>query len=235
MSNQPEGPVVPEARSLLYLFRGQFLHAAAAVVLVVVAWALAAPGLSGGSWLGLRDVEWFWLTVGVTLLHHGYTWLAFRLQLGWGTFTRLFGRRDLAVHTAVFLPMLLARPLLVLATGLANPATLALSRWLEVGLGVAVLLPAAYAAWSVQRYFGVRRAAGGDHFRTKYREMPLVTEGAFGWTSNAMYTYVFLGLWSIALLTGSHVALVVALFQHAFIWAHHLGTERPDMDVIYGP
>jgi hypothetical protein len=63
---------------------------------------------------------------------------------------------------------------------------------------------------------------------------PALGEGAFAWTSNAMYALVFLGLWGSVLLTGSLAALAAALFQHAYIWLHYYCTEAPDMALIYG-
>ncbi len=107
-------------------------------------------------------------------------------------------------------------------------------RTIQIIIGIILLIPAIYAGWSVERYLGFARALGGDHFRQRYREMPLVKEGAFKYSSNAMYTFVFLLFWAIALLTGSRVALVVALFQHAYIWVHLYCTENPDMALIYG-
>src|SRR5438093_373826 len=101
-------------------------------------------------------------------------------------------------------------------------------------LFLAILVPSLYTAWSVQRYFGFARAAGADHFRRRYREMPLVTRGAFAWTPNAMYTFGFLGLWAVALFGRSHAGLVAALFQHAYIWVHYACTEQPDMELLYG-
>ena len=233
MADAHEAPTIPAARSLSFLFRGQLLHASAAVVLAAVAWSLAAPGFDDGSWLGVTGSRWFWVNVGVCVAHQFYTWLAFRGQLGWGVFTRAAGRYDLAVHGLVFVPLLLARPVVVVAVGLADPLTLALPRWLQLALGVGLLVPSLYTGWSVGRYFGLRRALGGDHFSFRYRT-PLVNEGAFRWTPNAMYTFAFLGLWAIAFLLGSYLALVAALFQHAFVWAHYLGTEQPDMELIYG-
>lgn len=64
--------------------------------------------------------------------------------------------------------------------------------------------------------------------------MPLVEQGAFKFSNNAMYTFAFYLLWAITLLIGSQAALSVALFQHAYIWVHHYCTEKPDMDIIYG-
>jgi len=233
MTDGDEAATIDAARSPRFLLRGQLLQWGAAVVLVAVAWALAAPAFGAGSWLGVTDAAWFWANVAVCVLHQAYVWFAFRTQLGWGTFTRWFGRRDLAVHGALFLPMLVARPVVVLGAGLANRGTLALPPVVAVALGLVLLLPAAYTGWSVARYFGLARALGGDHFRARYREGPLVDSGAFGWTPNAMYTFGFLGLWSIGLLCQSQVALVAALFQHAFVWAHYLGTEQPDMALLY--
>lgn len=43
----------------------------------------------------------------------------------------------------------------------------------------------------------------------------------------------FLLLWSIALFQGSQPALIVAIFQHAYIWVHYFCTEKPDMEIIY--
>lgn len=130
--------------------------------------------------------------------------------------------------------MLVARPLVVLGAGLADPATLALPQWIGLAFGLVLLVPGLYTGWSVAQYFGLKRALGEDHFRREFREMSLVEDGAFRWSPNAMYTFAFLGLWSIAFVLGSHVALVAALFQHAFVWAHYLGTEHPDMQLIYG-
>ncbi|MBW2461764.1 MAG: hypothetical protein JRH11_08960 [Deltaproteobacteria bacterium] len=62
----------------------------------------------------------------------------------------------------------------------------------------------------------------------------MVREGAFKYSSNAMYAVVFLGLWGVALLTRSQAALAVALFQHAYIWVHWYVTEQPDGVVLYG-
>ena len=234
MSNRHDALMISEARSLRFLFRGQLFHLTAAVILTAIAWALAAPVLTEGSWLGISEAGWFWVAVGLTILHQFYVWIVFRGQLGWGLFTRLFGKYDLTVHSILFSPMLIARPFVVIAAGMASPLTLALPRWVQLAMGLALLVPALYTGWSVKQYFGFKRAVGGDHFRRRYREMPLVTEGAFSWTPNAMYTFAFFGLWSIALLLGSHLALVIALFQHVFVWAHYFGTEQPNMELIYG-
>jgi hypothetical protein len=217
-----------------FLLRRQWLHVLYVVALVPVAWALASPVLGDGAYLGVRDTTWFVVTLAVAVVHQVYIWAAWRTQLAWGSFTRAFGGWDFAVYGAVFFVFLLLRPLLVAAVSAADPGSLALPPRFSDSLATVFGLLAVWTGWSVGRYFGFVRASGGDHFRRRYREMPLVDRGAFAWTPNAMYTLGFLGLWSIALFYRSHAGLVAALFQHAYIWVHYVCTEQPDMEVIYG-
>jgi hypothetical protein len=225
---------IEKAASPRFFFKGQLLHLLVLIVTLPVAWALAARPLGDGAWRGVADVTLFWLAVGLAVVHQVVVWVVFRAQLGWGLLTRWFGRADMIVWGVVFGPLFMVRPLLVVALALADPGSLLLPAWVRVGLGVGLLVPTLYTLWSVARYFGLVRALGADHFRVRYRQMSLVREGAFGWSQNAMYTFAFLGLWSIALLLGSQAALSLALFQHAFVWGHYYGTEKPDMALIYG-
>jgi protein-S-isoprenylcysteine O-methyltransferase Ste14 len=224
---------IPEAGTVGFLFHRQGLHLLALLLLVPVCSAFAAPALGDGEWLGLTDTAWFWTSVGAAVIHQVIVAAVFRGQLGWSILTRLFGKADMIIWGILFMPLLIARPLLIIGLAIADAGSADLPRWFGITTGVALLLPAVYAGYSVGRYFGIDRALGGDHFRQRYREMPLVREGAFAWSSNAMYTYVFLGLWGIALTTGSLAALAAALFQHAYIWVHYYCTEEPDMKLIY--
>jgi hypothetical protein len=224
----------PQTATASFFFRRQSVHLLFLVALLTVARGLAAPALGHGAWLGLTDTAWFALCLGVAVIHQVYVWIAWRAQLGWKVFTRVFGEGDFAAYNAVFFPLLVLRAVLVAAISVADARSLRLPTGLALGLGALLSVPALYTGWSVGRYFGFARAAGGDHFRRRFREMPLVHQAAFAWTPNAMYTLAFLGLWSIALLTRSHAGLVAALFQHAYIWVHYLCTEEPDMELLYG-
>lgn len=224
---------IADARSLRYFFKGQLFHLVALLILTAVAWAFAAPALGDGSWLGVADATWFWLALGLAMLQQILVWLVFRAQLGWGFLTRVFGHADMIVWGLAFLPLLVARPVLILGLAFSDQGSLLLPRYIAIFLGAILLIPALYALWSVPRYFGLARALGGDHFRLRYRQMPLVKEGAFRLSGNAMYSFVFLGLWSIALLVGSQAALSAALFEHAYVWVHYYATEEPDMALLY--
>lgn len=87
--------------------------------------------------------------------------------------------------------------------------------------------------YSVVRYFGMARAAGADHYASRYRDMPLVRGGIFRFTSNGMYLYAFLLFWALAVCFDSAAALAVAAFSHAYIWVHFYATEKPDMEFLY--
>ncbi len=220
---------------LRYLFKGQFQHALFLAGLIPGAYFLAQPALEGSTWWGIPDRSWFWGLILLVVVHQVLVWFVFRTQLMYSLFSRLFGKHDLTVWAVLFLPLLAARPLLTLGLGLADSGSLGWPcRAVQILAGLLLLLPAAYGMGSVVMYFGLFRAVGGDHFRQRYREVPLVQEGAYQYTNHAMYLLVFLLLWAVAFLTGSRAALASALFQHTYIWVHLYCTEEPDMRVIYG-
>jgi hypothetical protein len=226
--------VIDGANSTRFFFKNQGFHLVAGVILIVLARRLAHPVLNDGSWLGIADVNWFWLAISLTVVHQVLVWLVFRGQLGWTILTRWFGKKDLSVWGLVFLPLLIVRPFLLLGLAISDRGSLGLKSSTGWVLGFGLLLPTFFTFWSVGKYFGVARALGGDHFRLKYRAMPLVRRGAFRWSRNAMYAFAFLGLWSIALFANSAAALILAIFEHAYVWVHYYATEKPDMELIYG-
>ncbi len=217
-----------------HFWHGTFQHALLLAALIPGAFFMALPELDGTTWLGVEDVTWFWIALGTPIVHQLLVWLVFRAQICFNLLSRLFGKADLKVWGSVFFPLLISRPLTLLALGLADRGSLGKNQFYYTTLGLILLIPTFYALYSVKKYFVPERALGGDHFRAKYRAMPKVTQGIFRYSANSMYTYVFMGLWSIALLTGSKAALGIALFQHAYIWVHMFCTEEPDMQQIYG-
>lgn len=217
-----------------FLFVGQFQHLLLLACLVPGAIYLALPALDGSSWLGITDQTWFYASIILAIIHQVVGWFVFRFQLVFSLFSRLFGKYDMLAWGMIFFPLMLLRPILAMGLGLADSGSLVSFRIIQIITGIALFIPAIYTGWSIEKYFGVPRALGGDHFRQKYRNMPLVKEGAFKFSENAMYTFAFLLFWVIALLTGSRAALVSALFQHAYIWVHMYCTENPDMEIIYG-
>lgn len=210
-----------------HFFKEQFAHLLLVAVLVPGVLHLLGPLEPAAR----RTAGWL---IGIVVAHQVVVWLVFRAQLCFGTLTRLLGRADLAVWSVVFFPFLAARVAGTVALVRLEGGSLGGPRALHLLGGALLLIPALYTLWSVIVDFGLIRAVGADHFRDRYREMPLVTKGAFRFSSNAMYTFAFLGLWAIGLFAASRAALATALFQHAYIWVHWYCTEQPDLAVLYG-
>ncbi len=213
------------------IFRGQAQHAMIAALLTIGACSLLNS--TGGKFLGLDTKSWIVAAIAIPLIHQSMVAVVFRAQLHLNLMVQLFGKQALKVWGAMFLPFLALRPITVLIVGLADAGSLSGDRYLQLIAGVALMIPAIWGMHSVIKYFTINRALGGDHFYDEYANMPMVDQGIFKYSSNAMYSFVFLGFWGIALLTGSWNALVLALFNHAYIWVHMYCTEEPDMRIIY--
>ncbi|WP_380053019.1 PEMT/PEM2 family methyltransferase [Falsihalocynthiibacter sp. SS001] len=216
------------------LIEGQLQHLGIAVFMGIGACSLLVRVDDGPWYLMLNTVTWAKFAIILAIVHQFVVAAVFRLQLYKNWMSKRFGDRDMQVWAAIFMPLLIARPLLIMLTGWSDTTPITGIRPAEIILGLALIGVAGYGLYSVLEYFTLPRALGGDHFRDEYAQMPLVNQGIYKYTDNGMYGVVFLGLSGIALLYGSWNALVVALFQHAYIWVHMYCTEGPDMRRIYG-
>lgn len=213
------------------VFRGQIQHAMIAALLTVGTCSLLRD--NGGSFLGVSTLTWSYITIAIGLIHQSIVAVVFRLQLHFDIMVKLFGDNALKIWAIIFLPFLGARPLLLILVGISDYGSLGGDRTLQLVAGALLVLTIPWGMHSVLKYFTINRALGGDHFYDEYLNMPKVDQGAFKYSPNAMYTFIFSGLWGIALLLGSWNALVLALFYHAYIWVHMYCTEDPDMQILY--
>lgn len=217
------------------IFHKQGCHLLAAVALAGLVWVLARSSVLGGSFLGLSTSRWLVLAVAFPILHQLYVVVGWRAELYYGWLSKTLGDKAFTAWSIGFMVLFLTRPLTVLALGIANRGSLSIPLWINIPLIAVCLGITIYMAYSFTKYFGVERALGRDHFDPRaYHGQPLIREGIFAWSSNAMYTYAFLALWMIGLIFQSWAALLAAGFNHLFIWAHYLFTEVPDMQAIYG-
>ncbi|MDJ0825963.1 MAG: methyltransferase [Rhodobacter sp.] len=214
------------------ILEGQPQHLGIALLMTLGAVSLLSPE-GGPEFLGLSARGWAVLSIALALVHQIVVALGFRLQLHRAVLSRLFGARDMSVWAALFLPLLIARPVTVLIVAWFDLVPITGMRGLEIAAGLGLIGVAVWVIRSVLVDFTLSRALGGDHFRDEIAAMPLVRSGPFALVPNAMYGLAFLGLWGIALAFGSWNALVVAAFQHGYIWVHMYCTEAPDMRWIY--
>ncbi|MDX8406940.1 MAG: methyltransferase [Mariprofundaceae bacterium] len=206
------------------IWHRQFLHLLSVATLLVLAWSVWA-------YLGKPQPLAFWTAIVFPIIHQVFVWLSWRLELRASLTSHWIGFR---MYVVIFFILFGGRFISLSILAWLDHGSLGLGMPAQAIMVSLCLLPGMYAMYSVVRYFGMARASGADHFDPKYRTMPLVKEGIFRFTDNAMYMYAFLLFWAIAMGFNSASAMIVAAFSHVYIWVHFYCTEKPDMDFIYG-
>jgi hypothetical protein len=215
------------------LFEKQIYHYIALIFLVLGVYALADDIALSGQLLGVSTITWLWLSITVPILHQVYVWFAWRSQLKYSLFSRIFGKNGFIVYTIGFTVLFASRLIFIILLSLSSKNSITLSPGFSYALSIIFTLLSGYLFYSVRTYFGFKRAYGIDHFDESYRNLPFVREGIFKYTSNGMYTFGFLILWVPGLIFFSKAALLAACFNHLYIWVHYYTTELPDIRFIY--
>lgn len=217
------------------IFEKQWLHLLALFLLIPgLFMASRFPEFRRGALWGISTLLWFWMAAGIAILHQVFVWFCWRMELHGRWLSGHLGTRGFPFYAIGFSVLGISRVLGVLMLAISNQASIPGHPIGLRMLAVIFLIPAIYLFYSVKRYFGFRRAFGIDHFDADYRSLPFVDRGIFKYTRNGMYSFGFLLLWALALWWSSQAALVIALFNHVYVWVHYFATERPDMSRIYG-
>ncbi len=193
-----------------------------------------SPKMLDGSFLAVSTGGWFWLAIAAPVIHQVYVWFVWRLELYLRVFSNQLGvKRAFTVYAAGFSLLFISRLITISFLAVSNKSTLRLNPIAAYVLAALIAPLVAYLFYSVKKYFTVERAYGIDHFDRDYNE-PYVKNGIFKYTNNGMYVFGLMILYLPGLLFLSEAALLVALFNHVYIWVHYYCTERPDMVAIYG-
>ncbi len=217
------------------MFKKQGWHLFFLVVFLAVFALIAREDFLSGQLWGIDTQVWFWIAATVPVVHQIVVPLVWRGELYHKWMTKNFGDKGFPIYKVIFTILFVGRPLSLILVGISSYNSLVLKPIFAYILAFILFIPAAYGAYSVVRYFGIDRAYGIDHFEPEvYRNKPFVKQGLFKHTDNAMYKFVFLVLWSLALVFLSKAALLVAAFNHLYIWVHFYFTELPDIQYIYG-
>ena len=189
--------------------------------------------LSGELW-GLSTRFWMILAILSPIIHQIYVVVFWRIELYYKGMTKAFGVNAFKIFKVFFAILILSRPVTIILLAISNAMTIQLGTPLSICLSIILLIPAIYLFYSIKKYFGMDRAFGLDHFQPeKVKKIPFVRLGIFKYTPNAMYVFGFFLLWVPGVLGQSKSALLLALFNHLFIWGHFFFTELPDMNHIY--
>ena len=218
------------------IFRYQVWHLVSIIILIAFVQMFITYNydvMNGALW-GISTRIWFWIAIAIPILHQAYVWLIWRLELYQNTFTSRFGvARSFKIYAIGFSVLFISRLISIIILALSNRNSLIINPYFAYLLAAIITPIVIYLFYSVKKYFTIERAYGIDHFAKNYNE-PYVKEGIFRFTDNGMYVFGLMILYLPGLLLFSKAALVVALFNHMYIWVHFYCTERPDMEVIYG-
>lgn len=218
------------------IFKYQFWHLLILVALLVVIGIVAtsSPDVLLGSFWNLSTRFWFWLAIAVPIIHQIYVLLIWRFELYQRTFSKRFGvSKAFRIYSAGFSFLFVSRLIVIIFLSLSSKNTLSIDPAIPYGLVILITPVVIYLFYSVKKFFTIERAYGIDHFDENYNE-PYVKQGIFKYTDNGMYVFGLMVLYLPGLLLFSKAAILVALFNHAYIWVHYYFTERPDMIEIYG-
>ncbi len=204
-----------------------------AILLAIVAYFSRSIGVYAGMLWGFGTKAWLWLSIGVVIVHQFYAWFVWRTELHLGLMSQWFGKQAFIIWALFFVILLILRLLFVITLGYSNRGTWNINPALGWGLTIIILIPAIYTFYSIKKYFTFKRGLGIDHFDPAYRQLGLVREGIYRYSSNAMYVFAAMMVWIPALVFASKAALVSAFFNHAYLWVHYYTLELPDMKRIY--
>lgn len=187
-----------------------------------------------GKFIGISSKKWFLLAILSPIIHQVYVVVCWRLELFYSVISKTFGNKGFKLFKFGFTILILLRILTIILLAISSSNTLNLNKPLAYILSGILFIPSVYLFYSVKKYFGIDRAFGIDHFEPKkFKELPFIRKGIFKYTSNGMYVFGFLILWIPGIIFLSKAALLVALFNHTYIWIHYYFTELPDIKIIY--
>jgi len=210
------------------------LLALSVLIFAIKFYISSSPDILRGSYWNVSTESWFWLATAIPIIHQIYVLLIWRFELYQGTFTNRFGvQRAFQLYSAGFLLLFVGRLIAIMFLALSSKNSLQSNPVIAYFIAALITPVVLYLFYSVKKYFTFERAFGIDHFDKNYSE-PFVKKGIFKYTDNGMYVFGLMILYLPGLLLLSEAALLVALFNHVYIWVHYYFTERPDMVEIYG-
>jgi len=188
----------------------------------------------GESW-GLHAGTWLWIGIIAAILHQLYVMLIWRTQLETRWLTVNLPRIGYIAYYIDYTMMLVARLGAIILTATANREILIIpetARWVTV---LALVVPCIWLLYSIARHYSFKRLAGADHFEPGYRDRSWTRKGIFRFVPNAVYVFGPLAFYIPGILMASPASLLLALFNHIYVWIHYYCTELPDLRRIYGP
>ena len=160
---------------LSFFFRHQIWHIGGTIVLFYFGSQFADLKNNTNTFLGINALCWFMIAMTIPLIHQTYTWVCWRSELCWKSISNSIGFKGYLVG---FFILIISRFSAVILC-FVDYGSLYKPGWLAWTLSIIVFIPGAYTMYSVKKYFGFTRAAGADHFDSKYKDMVFEKRGIF--------------------------------------------------------
>ena len=215
---------------LSFFFRHQIWHVGGTIILFYIGSQLVDLDSNTNTFLRISALSWFVIAMCIPLVHQVYTWICWRSELCWKSISSTIGFKG---YVIIFFVLIISR-LSAIVLCFVDYGSLYTPKWFAWSLAVIIFIPGIYTMYSVKKYFGFLRAAGVDHFDSKYKDMPFEKRGIFKWTPNAMYVFAIGIPFGFAVATGSQSMFVISIYTYISIWLHYFCTEKEDFKVIYG-
>ena len=216
--------------NLNFFFKHQIWHLGGVILLFYTGVKLVDLENNTNTFIGINSLDWFMIAMSIPLIHQVYVWISWRSELCWKSISNTIGFKG---YVVIFFILGISR-FSAIVLCFVDYGSLYTPGWFAWILATLIFIPGAYTMYSVKKYFGFLRAAGADHFDTKYRDIPFEKRGIFKWTPNAMYVFGIGIPFAFATATGSLSMFIVAIYTYISIWLHYFCTEKEDFGVIYG-
>jgi len=215
---------------LSFFFKHQIWHLGGTGILFYIGIKFSGLQNNTNTFVNLGAFSWFIIAMTMPLIHQAYVWVCWRSELCWKSISSTIGFQG---YVIIFFVLIISR-LSAIVLCFVDYGSLYAPGWFAWSLAVIIFIPGIYTMYSVKKYFGFLRAAGADHFDSKYRDMPFERRGIFKWSPNAMYTFAIGIPFGFAVATGSQSMFIVAIYTYISIWLHYFCTEKEDFKIIYG-
>ena len=215
---------------LSFFFKRQIWHVGGTIVLFYIGIQFVDLQNNPNTFIRISASSWFIIAMSIPLIHQIYVWICWRSELCWKSITNTIGFKG---YVILFFILIISR-LSAIVLCFVDYGSLYKPNWFVWILAIVIFIPGVYTMYSVKKYFGFLRAAGADHFDSKYRDMPFEKRGIFKLTPNAMYVFAIGIPFGFAVATGSQSMFVISIYTYISIWLHYFCTEKEDFKVIYG-
>ena len=195
------------------------------------------PQFFTGEFWGIGARSWLWLGVMAAVLHQVYIVVVLRTELETRWLTTNVPRLGYLAYLADYTVLLLLRLGILFIAALANRDMLGVTETNRLVLALALAIPCIWALYQLVKGDGLKCLVGADYFNlgNEQDDPDEASEQYFRSTATTVYALGALGLYIPGVIFDSPAALLLALFNHLYIWVHHFSTELPDRPYLQNP